>query len=154
MKKILTVLFLIFIIACPSEQQPENSVSGTIAVVGGTVIDLSDSGNSDSDIEDAVVLIKDGLISAVGTKDDIPIPDGAKIIDAEGNYILPGLIDGFAALNNQSYADAYLYMGVTSIISVAGGRRGFPHARPARRGCSQSPQPGDGNNRRTGLHEL
>jgi hypothetical protein len=43
-----------------------------------------------------------------------------------------GLIDGFAAHNNQAYANAYLYMGVTSIIVVSGGRRGdlFFHGDP------------------------
>jgi len=46
-------------------------------------------------------------------------------LDATGRFIVPGLVDGFAAINNQSYANAYLYSGVTSIIAVSGGRRGI-----------------------------
>jgi hypothetical protein len=58
-------------------------------------------------------------------KNDIPDISGElKIIEAKGKFLLPGLIDGFAAINNQAYANAYLYMGVTSIIAVDGGRRG------------------------------
>ena len=95
-----------------------------LAIVGGTVIDLSAEGASANDIEDSVILIRNGKIAAVGRRVDITIPSEAKILDATGKLVLPGLIDGFAALNNQSYADAFLYMGVTSIIAVSGGRRG------------------------------
>ena len=55
------------------------------------------------------------------------------IIDASGKFIVPGLIDGFAVINNQEYANAFLYMGITSIIGVDGGRRGpfFSEADPS-----------------------
>ena len=95
-----------------------------LAMVGGTVVDTSDWGRSTADIEDAVVILEDGEIKAVGRRDAIPVPAGAREIDVSGRFIVPGLVDGFAALNNQAYANAYLASGVTSIISVDGGRRG------------------------------
>jgi hypothetical protein len=96
----------------------------TLALVGGTVIDTADWGRSQEDLEDAVVLLEGGKITVVGPRASVAIPPGARIVDAAGGFIVPGLTDGFAAINNQSYANAYLYSGITSIIAVSGGRRG------------------------------
>jgi hypothetical protein len=103
-----------------------------LALVGGTVIDVDDWGRSEKDLAGAVVLIEGETISAVGLRDEIEIPPGAEILDVSGRYLVPGLTDGFAAINNQAYADAYLHGGVTSIIAVSGGRRGrlFTEAEP------------------------
>jgi len=125
MKRTFFPILLILLISCsPPTSENAGLENDVIALVGGTVLDVSDWGASDDDIEDAVVLIEDGLISSVGRRGEVEIPESAQLIDASGKFIIPGLIDGFAALNNQAYANAYLYMGVTSIISVDGGRRG------------------------------
>ncbi len=42
-------------------------------------------------IEKGVVVIRDGKIAAVGT--DIPIPEGAQVIDAAGLEVYPGMFD-------------------------------------------------------------
>lgn len=96
----------------------------TTAIVGGTIVDVTDRGRSTDDIEDGVVLIEGGVITRVGPRDEVAVPGDARVIDASGGYVVPGLIDGFATLNDQTYANAYLYEGVTSIIGVGGGRRG------------------------------
>lgn len=69
---------------------------GVYAITGGTVHPVSGPA-----IENGVVIIRGGLIEAVG-KNDIPIPLDATTIDAKGAHIYPGLIDaqtslGFAA---------------------------------------------------------
>jgi len=94
-----------------------------IALVGGTVIDVSNFGTSDSDINNAIIIIKGEKITEVGRRGSIKIPEGAQVFEITGKYVLPGLIDGFASLDNQSYANAYLYMGVTSIVGIGGFRR-------------------------------
>ena len=96
----------------------------TLALIGGTVVDTGVWGHSTADVEDAVVIIEDGKISEVGRGDAVAVPAGAKVVDASEKFIVPGLVDGFAAINNQAYANAYLVSGVTSIIAVSGGRRG------------------------------
>ncbi len=96
-----------------------------VLISGVTIPDLSNRGKNNNDVIKGFVLIRDGLIEEVGKLSDIPVIQGkVDKIDGEGKYVLPGLIDGFAAINNQSYANAYLYMGVTTIIAVDGGRRG------------------------------
>jgi len=114
---------------------PAAGVTETLAIVGATVIDVSEFGSSDSDVVDAVVVIEDGIITAVGPRSEVRIPADARVLHAEGRFIVPGLTDGFATLNNQSYADAYLECGVTSIIAVSGGRRG-----PLATGLDPSPR--------------
>jgi len=101
-------------------EQPE----GTVAIVGGVLLDLSRAGQGTADLQDAVVVFRGDTILAVGSAGDVSIPADARRIDARGKWILPGLIDGSAVLNDQAYADSYLAMGVTSLIGVAGGRRG------------------------------
>lgn len=103
-----------------------------LALVGATVIDVADWGQASADVEDAVVLVEDGTITAVGPRAAVTIPPAARRLEVAGKYIVPGLIDGFAALNNQAYGQAYLASGVTSIIAVSGGRRGvlFTEADP------------------------
>jgi hypothetical protein len=65
------------------------------------------------------------------------IPRGAEVIDATGKFIVPGLHDVFATINNQSYASAFLYMGVTAIVANdrADARRGalFTSGQPSPR---------------------
>ncbi len=59
----------------------------TIAIRGGTVITVGPQGT----IANATVLIRDGRIAAVGT--DVAVPAAARVIDATGRYVVPGLID-------------------------------------------------------------
>ena len=99
--------------------------SQSLVLVGGTLIDVSNFGKSIADIKNAVVVIQDGRIVAAGSRNKVKVPAKAQIIDVSEKYIVPGLIDGFAALGNQAQANAYLYMGVTSIVGVEDRRR--PH---------------------------
>jgi hypothetical protein len=62
-----------------------------LAIQGGTV----HSGGGDV-WENATVLIKKGKILAVGA--DVEVPEGAKVMDASGRHVFPGLIDADSRL--------------------------------------------------------
>ncbi len=62
--------------------------SPLIALVGGTV--MTATGEV---IEGGVVLMEDGRLIAVGARDAVEIPAGAREIDVEGRFVTPGLID-------------------------------------------------------------
>ena len=47
-------------------------------------------------IENGTILLENGLITAVGT--DVDIPAGARVVDATGKHIYPGLIDAFSTV--------------------------------------------------------
>jgi hypothetical protein len=115
-------------LACPQSQQfpftPKFPYSVPLVLVGGTVVDVTDWGSSAKDLTDAIVIVRDGRISEVGTRLAISIPKDARVIDCTGKFLIPGLIDGFAGMNSQGQANAYLYMGVTSVVAVSDARRG------------------------------
>ncbi|HEX8816792.1 MAG TPA: amidohydrolase family protein [Terriglobales bacterium] len=102
------LVFFLLVLALPSSAQ-------TLAIVGATLVDLNNFGRSANDIDNAVVLIDDGKITAAGLASQVTIPPNTPRIDAHGKFLIPGLIDGFGALRNQSFANAYLYNGVTTV---------------------------------------
>ena len=59
------------------------------AIVGATVWD----GTGAEPIADAVVLIKDDRIHALGPQDAVHIPKSATVLEHPGRFIVPGLID-------------------------------------------------------------
>src|SRR5439155_942711 len=63
--------------------------AGVTVLVGGTVID----GNGGAPTPDAIVVMGDGRIMAVGARGRVAIPADARPVDARGQWILPGLID-------------------------------------------------------------
>jgi imidazolonepropionase-like amidohydrolase len=64
----------------------------TVAIVGGHIFTAGAQG----EIASGVVLIKDGKIAAVGP--DVQVPAGARVIDAKGATVTPGLIAADAGL--------------------------------------------------------
>ena len=106
-------------VASPPAPQPP-----PLVLVGATLIDVANWGRSAHDLADAIVIVDQGKISAVGSRTDIPIPKNARIIDCTGKFLIPGLIDGFAGMNSQGQANAFLYMGVTTVVASADARRG------------------------------
>jgi len=91
-----------------------------IVIVGATLVDVSDYGRSTKDIANAVVVIDEGKIIAVGPASTVAIPPDAKRIDAPGLFLIPGIIDGWGALRTQNFANAYLYEGVTAVYVATG----------------------------------
>ncbi len=59
------------------------------AFVGATVID----GTGAPPIADAVVIVDEGRIAAVGPSRSIAVPAGANVVEVPGKWIIPGLID-------------------------------------------------------------
>ncbi len=106
-------------------QAPVSPSPPTLVLAGGTLIDVTDWGHSAKDLPDAIVFIRDGHISDVGTRAALPIPKGVRVIDCTGKYLLPGMVDGFAGMNSQGQANANLYMGVTTVVASQDDRRGL-----------------------------
>lgn len=102
------------------------ATAAPIALTGATLLDLSDFGRSTHDIADATVVIDGDRIVAAGPASEVAVPQGATRIDVSGRFIVPGLVDGFTAQNNEAQARAHLYMGVTTLWVMDGdSRRGM-----------------------------
>ncbi len=59
------------------------------ALVGGSVVNI-DTGTA---ITDAVVLIEGERIVALGRSGDVSIPEGTEVIDVQGAWLIPGLMN-------------------------------------------------------------
>ncbi|QEC78173.1 amidohydrolase family protein [Mucilaginibacter ginsenosidivorax] len=90
---------------------PAGAVNKVIAITGGNLVDV----NTGTSMPDAVILIEDGLVKATGKAGAVKIPAGAKIIDAKGKTILPGLWDMHSHFEQAEWGPAYLAAGVTTV---------------------------------------
>lgn len=70
---------------------PVPAMAQTIAITGGRVA----TGNGGQPIEGATVLIRNGRIVSVGRG---AAPGGARVIDAAGKWVTPGIFGGFSRL--------------------------------------------------------
>lgn len=84
-----------------------------IAFVGGTIID----GNGGPPIRDAAVLIKDGRISWVGSRGRARYPKDSKVINLNGKFMIPGLIDLHVHYSGWM-GELFLAHGVTTVKDV------------------------------------
>lgn len=50
-------------------------------------------------VEDGVVVLSDGSVSAVGTWGAVVVPDGARLVAPDGAWVTPGLIDAAASVD-------------------------------------------------------
>lgn len=73
-----------------------------LAVVGGTLVD----GTGAEPVEDAVVLVEGGRIACAGTRQECPVPEGVRTVDAAGGWVVPGLVDGHVHFSQTGWADA------------------------------------------------
>lgn len=71
------------------------------ALVGGRLID----GYGHAPIANSVILIRDGRIESVGTRDTLAVPDDYAIVSLEGRDVLPGLWEAHAHLMLTGHAD-------------------------------------------------
>jgi predicted amidohydrolase YtcJ len=81
-----------------------------IVITGATVLDCTGR----SPIPDAIVVIEGGKIKAVGRKGEVRPARGARVIDATGKYIIPGLIDMHVHYREWQ-GELFLASGVTSV---------------------------------------
>lgn len=82
--RIIFALLLLFIMSTAG-------FAGDLVIQGGTVLTVTNGV-----MENGSILVRDGKIAAIG--ESITIPPGAKVINAEGKYIMPGIIDSHSHL--------------------------------------------------------
>lgn len=84
----------------------------TIAIVDAALID----GHGSPPLKDAVVVVRDERIVAVGPREATAVPDNADVVDAKGLTLLPGLLDAHFHLGGSGNLPAdFLKHGITSV---------------------------------------
>src|SRR6266478_6637103 len=84
-----------------------------LVIEGGTLID----GNGGPPVRDSVIIIQGNKITAVSRKGRGALPAGARIINAAGKFVLPGLWDSQTAYG-WYFGEAMLNHGITASIDV------------------------------------
>ena len=85
-----------------------------IAITNVNVIAMDD----DVVKSDYVVLIRNGIITAVEPRARARIPANTQRIDGHGGYLVPGLADMHVHIQQRSDLDAYLAYGVTTVANM------------------------------------
>ncbi len=82
-----------------------------IAIIGSRILD-----GKGGVINNGTVIIKNSLIQAVGKGDEIEVPQGARVLEAKGKTLMPGLIDPHFHLDGAyTLPGKFLQNGVTSL---------------------------------------
>jgi imidazolonepropionase-like amidohydrolase len=82
------LLITLLLVSVPAWLAAADAPKKVIAISGGRLLTVSHG-----TIENGVLLIADGKITAVGEAGKVSIPAGAEIVDAHGLTVYPGLID-------------------------------------------------------------
>jgi hypothetical protein len=122
MRNLYLIIKVLVIAVVLSSCQRSHPDPDSVLIKGATIIN---PGVETEIIEPGYIFFNENGIIAYGAMEDLPATlVAATNIDAAGKYVVPGLVDGFATINNQAYANAYLYKGITTLITVDGFRRG------------------------------
>jgi len=120
----------LFAISCGTETE---SPSDYIAFTGATIID----GSGGNPIIDGVLLTSNGRIVAVGSRQQIELPENTEVREVSGKTIIPGLINTHGHVGDvkgihgghyskSNIADnlrIYARYGITTVVSLGGDRR-------------------------------
>ena len=116
---------------------PAQPAAETVALTHATVID----GTGAAPMADSTVLVRGGRIAAVYPAGSRPVPNGARVEDVAGKWVIPGLIDAHVHLTsgngdvarNRERLGRLLLNGVTGLRDMAGDARVLAYlAREAR----------------------
>jgi len=128
--KLIFTIFILTLLGCDTDKTI--NYKADLIIKGGTIINLTNHGKVNHDQKNKAILIKADTIFDIVDISTIA-KDQKNLLDATGKFIIPGLTDGFSVINNQSYANAFLYMGITDVIGVESERRGefYHNANPS-----------------------
>lgn len=89
-----------------------------LAFTGATLID----GTGVEPLSDAVLLVQNGRILEVGSRQEVSIPPEAEETDLSGFTIMPGMINahGHAGNDTARKLRTYAHYGVTTVVSLGG----------------------------------
>jgi imidazolonepropionase-like amidohydrolase len=92
---------------------------GVHAFVGARIFD----GTGAPVIENGIVVVRDGRITAVGRAAEVAVPPDAAVVELEGRWLVPGLVNAHAHVNGDraqalEQLELYAHYGVTTVLSL------------------------------------
>lgn len=71
-------------------------------------------------IQNQIVLVQDGRITAIGSATEVEIPENADRIEGVGRYLMPGLVDMHVHIFSKDELPLYIANGVTTVRNMWG----------------------------------
>jgi len=121
--KYLSIVLMFFFTACSSSSNPDPD----IIISGATLID----GTGRAPILKCTISVTDGVISDLSTGETAPVSEGTILIQAEGKFVMPGIIDGHVHFTTggleplgpritERILHQFLFYGVTTVLNLGG----------------------------------
>lgn len=120
-KKLLKSLLTLLLFVALGASLPEGAVAHDIALVGVTTID----GTGGPARTDQTIVIRDSTIAAIGDRDEVIVPAGARVLQLAGRTVIPGIVGmhdhtHMPGITFMSHTAPRLYLasGVTTIMTA------------------------------------
>jgi imidazolonepropionase-like amidohydrolase len=119
----LTVAPLLLFAACGGDAgNAPAEVADAQAFTNASIFD----GTGGPVVEGGVLVVEGGKIVAAGAADEVEVPSGAEVVDLGGRWVVPGLINAHAHVDDasgqgpsaQEQLEVYAHYGVTTAISL------------------------------------
>ena len=113
-----------YIVQKSLDLQPENTV---VAFVNVNVVPM----DRERILENQTVIVRDGVIERIGDSGQLDVPGDALVIEGEGKYLMPGLVDMHVHVKEENELLLFVANGVTTVRDMWGTtgfqlRLGFP----------------------------
>lgn len=123
------LLLSIFLLGGCGSQQPDTE-DRIQAFIGARIFD----GTGGPYVDNGVILVRNGRIEAIGSRDEVSVPENARQIDVSDKFIIPGLINThghvgdtkglesghYSTENILRQLSLYARYGVTTVSSLGG----------------------------------
>ena len=98
-----------------------------VAFVNVTLVPM----DSERFLEGQTVLVRDGVIEMIGDSERVQVPDDALVVDGQGKYLMPGLVDMHVHIQDENELLLLVANGVTGVRNAWGNtgkmlKLGFP----------------------------
>lgn len=104
-------LLVLASVASLSAQRPTTPLNEPLALVNANVVNVRDGRVTPN----ATLVLRDGKIASIGSG---AAPSGIRVLDLQGKYVLPGLIDAHTHADNFAAFRRALESGVTTVRSA------------------------------------
>ncbi len=112
MTRLLALTVLVPMVLRPAHGAAQAS-TGDLVLTHANVVDVSNG----QTLSDATVIVRGGIIQTVAAG-DVPLPAGVRVVDVQGMYLSPGLLDAHVHIASEAQGRRALYSGVTTVRSM------------------------------------
>ena len=102
--------------------QQNGAAAKPIVLSHVTVVDVNGATGDRALRKDQTVIVVGDRIAAVGK--GIQVPSEARVVDARGKFLIPGLWDMHVHITDASYLGMFIANGVTGVRDMGGGAAG------------------------------